>query len=219
MPQNLLTKKLKQLEKKVNNIIDDIEYKYKDGDYQWSMVGTSIGTVSGIGLQSIPSGTQISERIGREISVSSIRFRGFVQYGDAYNKYRILVVQLPTEDRSINGVSATDILANMNDWYNSFYRRNSDVKFKVLADRRGRIMSYATGGSSANISTNAATQHPSFQPLNMNFKFKSGLKVSYSSDALSSPTKNDIKIILLANSTLPDHPDYKACVRITYTDA
>lgn len=216
MPKNSqLAKKVKQLEKKVADIEDDIEYKYKDTAYAFNMLQT--GVVSDLGLGSITSGTTTDNRLGKQINVSSIRLRGYINYGDNFNRWRILVVRLMTEDRTLDGLNVSDILADTNNWYNSFYRRHSMVKFKVEADRRGFVNGPMF--NSASSSSVQATNFKPYQNLNINLKWKGGLKVTYSSDALSLPTRNPVFIILLSDSIISDHPDYRVSSRITYTDA
>ena len=211
-----IVSRMKRLEKKVNKMQDDVEYKFKDSAFAFSM--TSTGIVSDLGLGSIVQGTSVDDRIGRDITVSSIRVRGYLNYGDSWNKWRILVVRLPNDDNSLDGLNVADVLADTNNWYNSFYRRNSGTKFKVLADRRGYINAPISTTSTLADSKQSTNWKP-YQNINFTFKFKGGLKVSYSSDAYSVPARNPVFMILLSDSFVTDHPDYRCNTRCTFTDA
>lgn len=208
MPKKSIHSKVNALSRKIDRLGKDVEYKFRDSAQSLSMVTT--GTITDVGLGLIVPGTTVSQRIGEQLTMSSLRLRGAINYGDAFNSWRYLVILLPSIPNFVWSVA--DILEMPNNWFNSFYKRNSTIKFKVLADKRGYINSPVA-------TTNQETTWKSFQQFTINLKFKKGLLVKYNLAAGASPVHNQIVVLALGDSAIPSHPEIRFVSRITYTDA
>lgn len=202
--------RLAKLEKKVRVINRTIERKFIDSDF--IAAGTYTASFVDLGLQNISQGTSVSQRIGNNLSLKSIRINGWVNYSttDAWNWVRILLVLFPDKPDFVPSIG--DILADTTHSATSFYRRNSTVKFRILHDWRTFVNAPLTVHAQS-------TNYKPYQFKNITHTFKSPIRIGYTSGTTGAPERNNIQCIVIANSSIVDHPDYSANVRLLYTDA
>lgn len=213
--KNTVRKQVNKLKKDVSKLKRAQEKKYRDSPMSLSM--TTGHQVVDLGLGSINQGDGVHDRTGSKILVTSVRVRGYVNYADSVNKYRLIIFQVYDVDHTMPGIQSSDILETTTDWYNSFYKKNSVVSFNVLRDMRGWL-------SKPPYDTNAGAYksppHPTHKNFTCNFKFKKGLIVKYdtSSSGYTEPNTNAIYMMLLADSYASDHPDINMVSRTTFID-
>lgn len=203
------------LKKRVKKLEKAQEKKYRDSAMSLSM--TSGHNIVDLGLGQINQGDGVHDREGSKILVNSLRIRGYINYADSVNKYRVIIFKVLDPDHTMPGIQSTDILEST-DWYNSFYKRNSMVSFQILKDMRGWLNK---PGYDTNQAAYQATSNPTHRDFTCNLNWKKGLDVRYdtSSAGYTIPTKNALYMLVMADSYASDHPDVNLVSRTTYVDS
>jgi len=96
----------------------------------------TVGTIFSLGLDGLPQGTQMINRLGNEISLRSLNIRGELLTGDPTNQVRLVLIQWLSETASLtvmNNVIFNNALGGFT--YLSSYAKEYAGKFKVLGDK------------------------------------------------------------------------------------
>lgn len=206
---------IQKLKRDVKRLKKSAEYKYRDSVQSISM-STSLA-INDLGLGLINQGDGAHDREGATITLQSLKLRGYMNFGDAVNKYRIIVFKVLDVDHTMPGIQASDILETTGDWYNSFYKKNSNASFKIYKDIRGWLNK---PGYDTTLAAYNATANPTHRDFTCNLKFKTGLKVKYptATGSATLPNTNGFFILIMGDSFLADHPDVNFVCRLTWTE-
>lgn len=216
-----LSKQVKELKQKVNSITNKC---YIDRTTQLTGISSSGYTQYDVtGLQQISAGTDSNQRVGLKIMLTKFQLRFTVNYAsgsvltqsDQFNRVRMIIFIVVDYD-SNNQPGITDILQSNN--VDSFYRKDPQVRFKVLYDKiwnlQNPVYPFTTSAGSTPASTTVAVQSCTYPPYRTvkktikfpNKQFPKGLPIHYKSVAANQPIKNHIGYALISDSLVPGHP-------------
>jgi len=201
-----LQRQITTLKKKVNS---QTEYGWQDIHNYSDSFGVA-GLVKSVGLDNIaitPTSANLQDnRIGNTISLRSIYLKGQIAVGDSHNFCRMLLVQVLSLSTTVN---ISDILqpqfGSVLCTIYSPYRKESDIKFKVLHDKFYKTQIQAAG-----------SVYPSIVNFDLSYKWKNGLKISYLQDAASTPLYNNLVLVCISDSNLTPHPSFRSFKRLSW---
>ena len=199
---------------------------YANQDLRWKSVpATNNPAPSGLtpavdylGLLDIGAGDEHYQRQGNKISLKSFNLKGllFNSATDAYNKTRILIVQIrslaylaPTlGDIQIQEILEPDLTDPTSPTTSIFshYKKNSKYKYKIIYDKLFQTQQVAAGSTRVNNIM-----------FNIRHTFKTPLPVHYQSSSPDIPVQNMVCMFLLSDSTVAPHPVATWNTRITWT--
>lgn len=182
--------------------------------YDWcalekiAAVGGNVG-----GTIDVPAGP--STRIGNKITVKKLncRFLFNCSENDIYNQVRVIIFTIP--DPGSTSAAPLDILETLN--VQSFYKKNSSVKFKIHKDFTVKLEQYkqtitqATGQLNLNGRT-----YPSWCTREFVIPFPKGLDVWFRGANAGSPIKNQLGLLLISDSTVLPHPAVQLKTRLHF---
>lgn len=150
-------------------------------------------------------------RIGNTITLMAQRFWFNFKVYDNYNQFRVLVVESLDGNESI---ALSDVLqypsyATYGDLvFNSPYttKTSTNKRYKIHMDKH-MVLSNTVGG-------NAPVRN-----LKLNIKWKNGKLVEYSGPGTVHPTNHRMNLLVISDSTAPNHPEMSWATRATYKDA
>ena len=173
--------------------------------YDWcslekiAAVGGNVG-----GTIDVPASPQT--RIGNKITVKTLscRFLFNVSTQDIYNRVRVIIFTVP--DPGSVSAAPNDILETLN--VQSFYKKNSAVKFKIHKDFTVNLgqnrASVTTAGGALALNGH---YHPSYTTRNFKIRFPKGLDVWYRNQNAGAAQKNQIGLLLISDSTILPNPE------------
>lgn len=165
----------------------------------------TVGSILSLGLDGLPQGTTMNNRLGNEITLKSVHIRGTVFPGEATNTVRLLLVQWLSETASltvVNNVLFNNATAGF-DVY-SMYAKEYSGKFNILWDR-----SFAVSNAAApNIIYNHIVNRKMIKTIRYNSQVVGNLV-----------TKGALFLIALSDSAAFPHPTISFSTRITFTDS
>lgn len=201
-----LRRKVRNLAKKVNK---DIEHRWLDTiNYSFSIPGSG-GSMEPLGLETIsttPTAGLNNDRLGNKITLKSIYIKGQVITADTHNFMRLILVKTISLNQI---VICSDILepdpASSNPTIYSPYRKESRIKYQVLLDKMYKTQQQAAG-----------SVYPFLLNVDMSYKFKKGLTITYNQAGASVPIYNNVYLLCLSDSALPTHPQFRGAKRLTW---
>lgn len=207
-----LAKRLKKVEKYISNEKRVTERKWYDGN-QLVLQGTGSGDQVQLHLPDIAVGDDVNARIGSQITLKSISCKGYFQYGDATNKCRFMIYSYVPQPEALYPMPVIgDLLENGSQFYTSHYKKNSDWQFRILHDKRFVM--------------NSQFQPTYLIPMEKGIKnfewrksFKNGVLIKYDNDqSKPNPINLSYAAVMIADSSIQDHPDAIFECRITWED-
>lgn len=201
-----LNRQVQRLKKKVNK---DIEHRWLDTiNYSFSIPGGG-GSIEPLGMELIsttPTAGLNDDRLGNKITLKSIYIKGQVITADTHNFMRLILVKTISLNQI---VIASDILqpdaGTSNPTIYSPYRKESRIKYQVLLDKMYKTQQQAAG-----------SVYPFLLNVDMSYKFKKGLTITYNQAGASVPIYNNVYLLCLSDSALPTHPQFRGAKRITW---
>jgi len=156
-------------------------------------------------------------RIGNKITVKKIRckFLFEVAAGDRYNMVRVIIFSIP--DPGATSAAPLDILALAN--VQSFYKKDSAVKFKIHKDFTVKLGQYRPAIGTASVIDINSHYYPSWVTRDVTVNFGKGLDVWYKNVNAGTPTKNQVGLLLISDSTnsIPTgHPTVQLITRVHF---
>lgn len=198
---------------------------YANQDLRWKSVATTnLPAPSGLtpaqdflGLLDIAAGDEHYQRQGNKIALKTFNLKGqlFGATGDAYNKIRILIVQIRSlyNAPTINDVKIEQILepdvtnpTTVTTTILSHYKKNSQYKYNVLYDRMYQTQNIVAGAV-----------RPNNIMWNISHKFKTPLPVHYQSSSPDIPVQNMVVMFALSDSSIAPNPLLTFNTRVTWT--
>lgn len=156
-------------------------------------------------------------RLGNKINLKKleVRFHMVNSITDDYNRIRVICFTLADPDTSsgLGLPTIGDILETTSN-LKSFYKKNSQYRYKILYDRTHR-----TGGC------NTSTINPNFvgcgglppaKDFKMILRWPKGYPIHYKSSAPGTPIKNQIWFLFISDSTGIQHPQISTMSRLNY---
>lgn len=156
--------------------------------------------------QGVGTGSQ-GDRIGESVNLRHLQMRYTVDAGDNTQTLRMVVVQFPSFNNTPTAAEVFDrptAVAGQPLPLASFYKKNSDCKFKILHDK----YIYCKNTGPETITGNIKLSLP-----------KTGLRLTYERPTDVQPKNNLIKMFLASDSTVIPHPNMLLETRISYTDS
>ncbi len=198
-----LKKQLNILKRRVNK---DIEHRWSDdGNYVFQVPGAG-GTTNTIGLDTIAQGDNFNNRTGNKITLKSLHLKGQMIVSDSHNFVRIMLVQILSLNQI---VIPSDVLqpdaTTGNPTIYSPYRKESRIKFNVLRDKFYKLQEVAAG-----------SVYPFLVNVDMSYKWKKGLTITYNQVGNTTPIYNNILVIAISDSQLATHPTFRGFRRTTW---
>lgn len=131
-------KRIVTIEKKLNKLDREIESKFVDLSINAAMVSNPAVGTNILLLNGLAPGTSASQRIGEDVRITSMQFRGYIQRAVTelgIQKARLIIVF----DKQTNGAgpaALSDLLTNVGNIPNQPYNKgNVPGRFKILYDK------------------------------------------------------------------------------------
>ena len=132
---------------------------------------------------------------------------------DIYNRVRVIIFTVP--DPGSVSAAPNDILETLN--VQSFYKKNSAVKFKIHKDFTVNLgqnrASVTTAGGALALNGH---YHPSYTTRNFKIRFPKGLDVWYRNQNAGAAQKNQIGLLLISDSTILPNPSVQVMTRLHF---
>lgn len=141
----------------------------------------------------INQGDGIIQRTGNKIIITSVHVEGFLNVADDYNNVRVLLLLMKDPSQQFDGMP-----------FNGY---PTDNTVTVLADR---FITLSNAGSRSK----RFLLRKIFRSGN-----RKGLEVQYSSSVGTSVTKNNLKLVLISDSTAASHPTFTGVTKCYFSDA
>lgn len=198
-----LRTQVKRLRKQVNK---DIEHRWQDDINFTFSVPAAGGLVQPLGTELIAQGDDVADRTGNKINLKSVYIRGQLIVSDSHNFVRLLLVKVVSLNQI---VIASDILqpdaTTGNPTLYSPFRKESRLKFTVLKDKFYKLQEIAAG-----------SVYPFLLNVDMSYKWKKGLTITYDQVGNSVPIYANIYLIGISDSQIVTHPTFRGSKRLTW---
>lgn len=220
--QNAKIKKLQNMvySQQESKYIDDVTpltTVNSTGFLTQSLIGYENITATGATVSGsvIPSGH--TTRLGNKINLKKleVRFHMVNSTTDDYNKIRVICFTLADPDTSsgLGLPTVGDILETTSN-LRSFYKKNSQFRYKILYDR-----THSTGGcQSSTINPNfvGCGGVPCSKDFKMVLRWPKGYPIHYKSSAPATPIKNQIWFLFISDSLSVNHPRISTISRLNF---
>lgn len=203
-----LATRVNKLSKKVNK---DVEHRWQDNITYTEAVPGAGGSGVQIGLDTIattPSGPLLNDdRLGNTITLQSFYLKGqLIEADPSHNFCRLILAEVVSLQQI---VVLADILqpdvASGNPTLYSPYKKESTIKYKILLDKFYKLQPVAAG-----------SVYPFLVNVDLSYKWKNGLKITYNQAAAQQPIYKNVMLFLLSDSQVLPHPQFRGARRLQW---
>ncbi len=200
---NRLSRKVAKINKQFNM---DLEKRWSDdGNFVFQIPGAG-GGVQSIGLDLIAQGDNTTNRTGNKITLKSLHLKGQCITADSHNFFRILLVQVLSLNQIVVPLDVLEPDATSgNPTIYSPYKKESRIKFRVLLDKFYKTQQQAAG-----------SVYPFLLNVDMSYKWKKGLTITYNAAGQQTPIYNNILLVYISDSQIATHPTFRGFRRTSW---
>lgn len=198
MPRKTIRKRTRRrvnLTAKIQQVINkNVELKKVIGSHTFDIPANTAGSNRIVEFtNNINQGDSASQRSGNKCIVTSVHVEGFLNVADDYNNVRVLLLLMKDPSQQFDGMP-----------FNGYPTDNSVT---ILSDRFYTL-------SSAGSKSRRIILRKSFRTGK-----RKGMEVAYSGNLGSSIQKNNLKLVMISDSTAASHPTFTGLTKLYYTDA
>ncbi len=214
--QSIDKKQTKDINMLKNLMLKNIQEGWSDDTFVADITNAGAVYYNWHSLDSIAQGDAPYQRTGNKITLNQIHIKGHVTAGawQAANNgiFNLRIIIFKVLDEGDVLFTVNQLLETIQ--YNSFYKKDSSRKFKILKDKKIIL--------SRSAATNIQSRYAVYKNFNFKLKFgKKGLPIWYRGSIAGNPTKANIQMLLISDSSvgLPssDQPKINMLTRIHYS--